>query len=131
MLEINKDTIKVLLLNNIDSGQLILVDPSIRQVGKSRALIEVSQETGIPIFAKRDQAFLLNRLAEETVAWSTEADIIAAGQFSGFLVDEGVSLQEISNLNNLIFPVSASFRLRTGLYTNNIFNREFIANDPV
>jgi hypothetical protein len=121
----NKNSIKMLIIENLNSGKLILIEPDVRHVGKDQALVEVAKQTGIPIFATREQAYFLNRIAGCPVAWYTEIDIIEKGQEVGFLVDEGIPLLRVISLKNTTLQ-PPEFRLRTGFYTNDIFNRDVI-----
>lgn len=124
----SKNSIKMTIIDNLDSGKLIIIDPTVDEMARDMAFAEVAKKTGIPIFTTRERAYHLNALACDNVAWYTETDILNRGKDEGFMVDIGIPILKVMTLKNI--PIrSANFRLRTGFYLNDIFSHDFIRVD--
>jgi hypothetical protein len=125
LIQPSKNSIKMIIIDNLDSGKLILIDKDVNHMSRDMAFVEVARQTDIPIFATRERAFHLNNLAGCTVAWYTEADILSKGKYDGFMADISIETLRIYTLMNS--PIqSPNFRFRTGLHINDIFSHDII-----
>lgn len=124
----DKDKIKQLLIDNIDSGKLILVSDQARRPGKTAALIEVAKETCIPIYTSREGAYHLNRIAGQTVAYSDAITVMKKGK--GFLTDDHgtLTLQKISELHRRMYSTHTP-GLRVGFFYSLLLNADVALND--